>query len=1408
MPLWISSRQSISSCNLLYMKKLIILVSLILFGFQPFLLAFAPRPVPSPPGVPENFKNGIYVAGVDGSYAIVINENDKAVRVAYGGSDREFIREVSIPMRQLDALEFVTGTQQTLVGDNLYLVVSITVREEGVNPRYLEQHFFSINLVTNTVNWQQSGFEGEQRIISLAGHGHFLAYTQDIGKSDVYFGNVYLRGEVKLLNRANGAVLRSFSPKETEARSFVIFGENLHFSDQALLIQHSNSPSTLPNFAFHHRYVDLLDPNQEYFFRYPYNFFQETTGLAKTMSLDDETVYFWNGRAVQSLQPKNGLTSSSYGNIDLLPGTNSTTATFGAWVLVEQRNTLELISLKDGSIFYSYPHQYESWLLGHPNSRSNQYFIWGSKNYPHATPEYFSPNDDAPLLKLASVRGSAAEGLLQLIFNADEAASQDHLIAFHTMADTANPELDYHRIDHQEYRLKSGQTQLIVDVPLHSNDRIEPSKHFWIRPKESSSCHFVKDSWLIEIPKTSLIPLNPRIDNLGKTFPVAAGLYEAAAGTRYELEVEIGAIDSHLQVHDMITGELHWEIPLRIRPQNSRPPYIRQEDFIISSLFDVDEIEGTDEGDWGLRIYSLSQRKQVYHFKNPRTFEDEPAPYGRSVWTNGNYIAVNFVRPTYGWDVYNLKNGQLIFSTSNEDNIYRGVSLVNDIFIWHDNISDELKIVNLDQPDQIVTAPSLLQFALPNQNQPSKIGASSDYLYLQNQNTSHFAKYHRQTGEVVELPGLPESFRSGTIIGAFDDEIIFSHIFRKGIRSNWVSFFKPDDLSEIAFYELPALPDQVTRSSESYAFTLEGQPVATVDRQPDFPTFLMSPQTLHESTRSHSLHVTTSQALPEELIVTVELEGSGAETGLDFPPTKIESPNTITLSAGTRFLKIPLTIFDDFAVEGAETAKVILRAGERVLLCEDITILSDDLPIQYLGNDSLPWNNNNGERVLASDVSLRQEEAMLAQPLYSEGSITTGRVLVYDLNNKNIKHILKSPLPRDLALFGASVTITNDYYIVGEPGNPGGFQQGFVYLFDRETGSYLRRFTEGPSHKAFGSYLASNSTHLYVTDLGSSIQSVPGNLFRYSLDTFQKKQLHSPFAQSDDFYGEVIVAEDDLILIGVPELGRVDVFSAVSGDFSQSLQVNLEETLRPSNFGNTIGVLGNEIYIGARGFLFCYDRSSLERLWRMPLSIGTSSGTDHEILTGENFIIVATARQGSNSQSYFDFFDRFGNLFHSIPSDLYDISAGSFIDFNEIRLLRQGAAGDEHPFYANYEWHRPESYLAWHERMVLGDELTGAAEQADSYQSYLAFLQKDGGKMMAREEEGFAWKIEVPNSIPPEMEVTIETSSDLSSWKTVGMLDARGKVILTADYFHINDTIRANIPLQKAYLRFLVRRKE
>jgi len=184
--------------------------------------------------------------------------------------------------------------------------------------------------------------------------------------------------------------------------------------------------------------------------------------------------------------------------------------------------------------------------------------------------------------------------------------------------------------------------------------------------------------------------------------------------------------------------------------------------------------------------------------------------------------------------------------------------------------------------------------------------------------------------------------------------------------------------------------------------------------------------------------------------------------------------------------------------------------------------------------------------------------------------------------------------------FGASVSISNNYIIVGAPylDKGGGLNEGSAYIFAYASGVWTQQAqllaSDGGVNDLFGSEVAISGITAIIgapnkTISGRAKQGAAYIFVRSGTTWSESTRLIASDGVADDNFGSSVSISGSTVVVGAPNAdisGKVDqgaayIFSKPSFLWFQDQKIIASDGLRNDSYGSSVAISGNYIVIGA-----------------------------------------------------------------------------------------------------------------------------------------------------------------------------------------------------------------------------------
>ncbi len=307
----------------------------------------------------------------------------------------------------------------------------------------------------------------------------------------------------------------------------------------------------------------------------------------------------------------------------------------------------------------------------------------------------------------------------------------------------------------------------------------------------------------------------------------------------------------------------------------------------------------------------------------------------------------------------------------------------------------------------------------------------------------------------------------------------------------------------------------------------------------------------------------------------------------------------VTVSDGGRFYDFGRAV----ALEG-ETALVGAPGAT--------SSFRDEGAVYVFGREAGSWQER--QKLVASDGEIRDNFGAALALAGDTAMITADEALVGDAGQRGAVYVfvreggewrqqqkLTIDQRGDNDSFGNSVVMEGDVAFISaiREDVDGTFNQGAVYVFEREAGEWRQQqkltASDGARGDFFGDSLALNGETAFV---GAAPKTINGNGFQGAVYVFvredgrwrqQQKLTASDGGESDQF-GSTVVLEGETALIaadratvdGQSNQGAVYVFTREGGSWREQQKLLASDGARSDQFGNAVALNGETALISAR----------------------------------------------------------------------------------------------------------------------------------------------------------------------------------------------------------------------------------
>ncbi|MBN1983319.1 MAG: FG-GAP repeat protein, partial [Chitinivibrionales bacterium] len=370
--------------------------------------------------------------------------------------------------------------------------------------------------------------------------------------------------------------------------------------------------------------------------------------------------------------------------------------------------------------------------------------------------------------------------------------------------------------------------------------------------------------------------------------------------------------------------------------------------------------------------------------------------------------------------------------------------------------------------------------------------------------------------------------------------------------------------------------------------------------------------------------------------------------------------------------------------------------------------------------------------------------------------------------------------------FGYSVSISNNYAIVGSPLEDGissnnYYISGAAYIFERDiSGNWLQKAilhaSDTQQYDSFGYSVSISNNYAIIGapwedgGVGDPFDSA-GAAYIFERDIsgnwLQKAILHASDMQSSDHFGYSVSISGDYVIVGAPgedggagnpkvAVGAVYIFERnIAGNWLQKSSFHPSNFIQWTEFGSTVSISNNFAIIGTtENEAYVFERNSSE-IWFQKSVLHSSdlqSGDAFGSAVGvfESLIIVGAPKEdGESDDTFYDsgaayIFERNGMGVWEEKAILHPSSSQQGFHFGQSVSITSssaliGANGKVFHFTYNTMWEEFDTYIA--SDIQTGDQF-GFSVAIDMNRVIIGAYAEDGGTGNPAVDAGAAYIFE------------------------------------------------------------------
>ena len=271
------------------------------------------------------------------------------------------------------------------------------------------------------------------------------------------------------------------------------------------------------------------------------------------------------------------------------------------------------------------------------------------------------------------------------------------------------------------------------------------------------------------------------------------------------------------------------------------------------------------------------------------------------------------------------------------------------------------------------------------------------------------------------------------------------------------------------------------------------------------------------------------------------------------------------------------------------------------------------------GNKLLTLDNPAGTNTyFGYDVAITEGKCLSGAHTQDGTNFQEGKAYIFDTRTGTLLHTLDNPTQQSQSYFGAKLDIDGDYCVIGAERYTGTYQyQGEVYVFDTNTGAYLRTLVNpmptvnysyfGQSISMDGDYCIAGAS---VTNDPTSAEGV-AHIFNFKTGALLRT-LHNPTAEAGAFFGWRVGIKGNYCVVGgygedsiYTNQGAAYVFDIRDGSLVHTL-FN-PALIAEGKFGYSVSINDTHVIISAQKSNLTNDNEGIAYVYS--LETGTLSYT-------------------------------------------------------------------------------------------------------------------------------------------------------------------------------------------------------
>ncbi|MGJ8724897.1 MAG: Calx-beta domain-containing protein [Roseibacillus sp.] len=1045
----------------------------------------------------------------------------------------------------------------------------------------------------------------------------------------------------------------------------------------------------------------------------------------------------------------------------------------------------------------------------------------------------FDSQPDEPLLTWSATTSSERERLVTIRFLLKDPAENPVAIAFRTRDGSAVAGSDFQGVT-TTLTIPIGQQEAEFNITLLQDLQLEKTEDFELEMTSLTGA-------VVESTTLPITIMGSSLNKVGQferrdVPPTFRNDYAAAEGSRYSATASIGeplgeatSGNFNISVFDIQTNEVVWEFtaPILMEPWFTSYPVETYGNKLIVPIGLPKSSHWTQPvPKKQVLIYDIPSQTLLTTFYNPDSAASSTSEFGRYVDVAPPYLLVATPHMAAGFQAYHLENLTPVFLPGVASRMPLTFASDGHFGFGLSNYSGS----TLTIPDRVIydfsTGGAAKVISAPEPNEASDFAeggaVGNGVAWVSGGPDEALMGFNIASGEIEQTIQPPV----GTDYGFNGFLHLHGELLFYGYSSPYNTSSQENHLNVYSTSTgalLQTLSEGVPRNSQlprerfgrtvsanaTYFFIAGFEDTIHVYSRSPKPSLTLLNSEIQEGQAFPSVVGLSNEPFAEDWDVTVALAPGNVTLGSDFG-----LPLPVTLGAGRTSHLIPLPLLDDSVDEGEEFAVLTVSDDFTELGTTSVTIRDDD---SFPESEELLGPNLSYQDLFGFDFDLNSSRVYVGQPV-DAGSNSNGKAYVYDRETGNLLDTLASSQPILGSLFGSGIAANEEFFAVSQPGNPfSNFSQGTVTIYRVSDNQVIRTLSQGASDTLFGGEVVFSGEQLVVSNPGNVTGTAKGYLIFVDPATGTvSPTIRAPGDTAGNYFGDAVQADAQDVLVGSPghdaagtNAGSTFLLDSDTHDFVLSL--TSPNPAPEANFGSAVA-LGTQRLLVSDDLdtVYCFDRQSGSYLWSRsaPESYGDATIVEYGAqLTADGDLFLVTAAYANTrereSAGLIEVLDGEGHLVGVLngPSQTRDgeeFGFHSVLDNNEAWVSIPGSEnGERRTRLEVYQLPEQPLYAQWLTTAEdLGVDYDFDGDGQISEVDYLHFLNPGWHNFsLTAQPEGDFFGFDLPNRIPADIAISLETTNDLVDWLTTARLHDDGIVLGDADILTETEQSRM-IPLR------------